>query len=105
MSEEVKIDFIERNQQHSDYDWANITVADDRVGKARCLIEKKRLIIYSINIYPEYSGKGYGRIFVEQAAEKWDEIVADRVRATAIGFWEKLGFVNNHDGNWIFRKK
>jgi hypothetical protein len=31
-------------------------------------------------------------------------VVADRVRPTAIGFWEAMGFRDNHDGAWIFLK-
>jgi hypothetical protein len=32
-------------------------------------------------------------------------IVADRVRPTAIGFWEKMGFVSRGDGSYVFMKK
>lgn len=98
------IDFLDRKTLNSKYDWANITFGNDRVGKARCLIEKNTLVIYSINVYPEFSGHGYGKGFVEEAKKHFDTIIADRVRFSAIGFWEKMGFVDNNDGNWIYKK-
>ncbi len=100
--ENLLIEFIERDTQHSDYDWANITYCDERVGKARCLINKETLTIYSINIFPEYEGHGYGREFVEFSKFNFNRIIADRVRYSAIGFWERCGFVDNNDGNWIW---
>ena len=33
------------------------------------------------------------------------EIIADRVRDTAKGFWEKMGFFDIGDGNYIWRKR
>lgn len=104
MDKEIVIEFIERNQQHSDYDWANITFGEDRVGKARCNINGDKLIIYSINIFPEFEGHGYGKAFVINAKTRFKTIIADKVRFTAIGFWDKMGFIDNHDGNWIFRQ-
>jgi GNAT superfamily N-acetyltransferase len=103
MNNEPNIDFIPRNTQHSEYDWANMDLNGERVGKARCRIEKDTLIIYSINIFPEYEGHGYGKFFVEESKKKFSVIIADRVRHTAVGFWEKLGFEDNHDGNYIWR--
>lgn len=102
---EVIIEFMPKESLHTDYDWANITVEDSRVGKARCKIEGDKLIIYSINIFPEYEGNGYGKNFVEQAKQKFNKIIADRVRFTAIGFWQKLGFFDNNDGNWLYERK
>ena len=104
MAGSIKIDFLSRDSQHSIYDWANINVGNERVGKARCLLEDNKMIIYSINIFPEFEGNGYGKMFVNHAKEEFDIVVADRVRQTAIGFWEKMGFVDEHNGNWIYRK-
>jgi len=105
MEENIKIEFIPRDTLKSDYDWANISFGDERVGKARCKILGDTLIIYSINIFPEYEGRGFGKTFVEHAKQNFSKIIADRVRFNAIGFWEKLGFVDNKDGNWVYERK
>ena len=105
MSEEdLNIKFLSRELQHSEYYWANILHDSDMVGKARCLINGKTIIIYSITIFPEFEGNGYGKRFVEFAKKSFDIVIADRVRSEAIGFWEKMGFVNNNDGNWVYNK-
>ena len=98
----INIEFISRDSQKSTFDWANISINDERVGKARCLIQDKQLTIYSINIYPEFQGNGYGKEFVLQARNHFDIIIADRVRFEAIGFWEKMGFVKKDDTQWIY---
>ena len=49
MEKKLTIDFLSHEKQSSDYDWANINIGDDRAGKARCKIDGKTLIIYSIN--------------------------------------------------------
>ncbi len=36
MRNELKIKFIPKKLQHSEYDWANIDVDGVRVGKVRC---------------------------------------------------------------------
>lgn len=105
MENELTIEFVPKELQKSEYDWANISFEGTRVGKARCKIEDDTLIIYSINIFPEFEGRGFGKAFVEFAKKKFDRIIADRVRFTAIGFWEKLGFIDNKDGNWIYERK
>ncbi len=104
MENDFNIDFLSKKQQHSDFDWANINVGKNRVGKARCKIDDNLLIIYSINVFPEYEGNGYGKHFVEEGKKHFDTIVADRVRFSAIGFWEKMGFEKSDDGNWIYKK-
>ncbi|MFP4527280.1 MAG: GNAT family N-acetyltransferase [Candidatus Kapaibacterium sp.] len=105
MEEDVRIEFIPREQQNSSYDWANIITGSERAGKARCKIKDDTLIIYSINVYQDFEGRGFGRQFVEEAKENFSKIVADRVRQTAIGFWEKLGFVpDKRRTNWIWTK-
>lgn len=104
MEEKPLVEFIPRDEQQSEYDWANITLNEERVGKARCKITGNQLTIFSINIYPEYEGHGYGRYFVEIGKEQFDSIIADRVRFKAIGFWEKLGFRKMGNGNYIYEK-
>jgi GNAT superfamily N-acetyltransferase len=105
-NEDIKIEFIPKDKQGSDYNWANILIGNARAGKARCLIEGDRLIIYSINVYQDFEGRGFGKKFVDMAKLNFDEVVADRVRNTAIGFWEKMGFEPDEKrSNWIWRKK
>lgn len=98
----VEIEFVSQERQQSEYDWANISKDDQRVGKARCRIDGARIIIFSINIFPEWAGHGFGRMFVEFCKSRYHTVVADRVRQTAIGFWEAMGFHDCGDGNWEF---
>jgi len=100
----MRIEFIPREIQHSEYDWADFTKGEDRIGKARCKIENDTIIICSINIYPEWEGHGYGRDFVNYCKRHFQVVIADRVRPTAVGFWETMGFHDNLDGAWIFRE-
>lgn len=106
----ISIKFITPQQQNSEYDWADISFEDVRVGKVRCKLiapedsENAAIIIYSINIYPEWSGHGYGREFVDHCKKHFKTLIADRVRYSAIGFWETMGFIDNHDGNWVYGK-
>ncbi len=101
---EIKMDIHPAQGIKSEYDWLNLDVDDIRIGKVRCKISDKVLIIYSINIFEEYEGKGYGKYFIEAAKEKFEILIADRVRQTAIGFWEHMGFVACGDGNWKYEK-
>ena len=101
----LEIYFLNKAESNSEYDWANLNVDDIRVGKSRCLIKPELFIIYSIIIFPEYEGNGYGKLFVEQCKSKYKVIIADKVRFTAIGFWERMGFTDNLDGNWIYKKE
>jgi hypothetical protein len=106
----ISIEFVSKAKQHSQYDWVDISSGDTRVGKARCKRSipggtgKATLVIYSINIYPEWGAQGYGREFVDDCKLHYDIIIADRVRPTAIGFWQALGFCDNQDGNWVYIK-
>lgn len=97
------ITFISRAQQKSEYDWANILFDGSNVGKARCLIDGDQCIVFSINVYPEYQKKGYGKGFVEELKRTYGKIIADRVRKMGIGFWENVGFIKDGDtGNWVY---
>ncbi len=100
----VSIKFRSKEDQKSEYDWADISKGTVRIGKARCMVEDSKITIHSINIYPEFEGSGYGKQFVEYCRKHFNVVIADRVRPTAIGFWEAVGFINNRDGNWIYRK-
>ncbi len=100
----MQIKFVPRHIQHSEYDWADLSRDGQPVGKVRCQIKGDSITIFSINVYPEHKGNGYGRQFVEHCKARFGEVVADRVRASAVGFWEAMGFIDNADGNWVFRR-
>ncbi len=101
----LKIEFIDKKKQHSEYDWANLSFNDNRVGKVRCLIKKDTLIIYSINVFPEFEGHGYAKTFVNEAKKTYKILIANRVRFTAKGFWEKVGFSPYDADNWIYKSE
>ena len=105
MNNDLVIEFISKQEQHSEYDWANISLGSERVGKARCLIQLNSIIIYSITIYPEYEGRGFGKDFVDYCKQRYPKVIADRVRHSAIGFWEKMGFSNIDSDTWEFNSK
>jgi len=89
----------------SDYFWVNIEVNGVRVGKMRLMPSKEKLTIQSITIFPEFQRKGYAKEVVDHYKGKYNEIIADRTRNTARGFWEKMRFVNNGDGDYVWRRK
>ena len=104
MKKRLRIRFIGEDVQKSAYDWVNIDLENKRIGKARCKILGNMITVYSVNIFPEYAGEGFGKHFVETLKERFDVIVADRVRFTASGFWDKMGFVQLDADNRIWRK-
>lgn len=91
--------------KHSDYDWLDIECGENRIGKARGILDGKTLTICSINIYPEFEGHGYAKQTINMFKQSFDTIIADRVRHTAIGFWVKMGFVDMKDGNYAYHNK
>lgn len=102
--EGLSIVFVPREIQKSEYDWSDIEYNNSRVGKARCLINRDEFTIFTITIYPEYQGNGYGSAFVEGAKKQYKIIIADSVRPNAVVFWEKQGFVKDGEsGNWVFK--
>lgn len=104
--ERVEIDVKPHTSGISEYDWVDLVREGIRVGKSRCLIADTKLTIFSINIYPEFRGNGYGKKYVETAKRQFKIIVADRVRYDAIGFWEKAGFVRQDNGkDWIYQSE
>ena len=105
MPEKLEIKFIPRDKQNSKYDWADLEVGKDRVGKVRSQIDGSTITIYSINVYPEFQGNNYGKVVIEELKRTFDTLIADRVRHKAVGFWIKMGFINNKDGNYIYTKR
>jgi|JTFO01.1.fsa_nt_gb ribosomal protein S18 acetylase RimI-like enzyme len=81
-----------RNQQ-SAYDWSNIEYGSSRIGKLRTRQQEEELVIYSIQIFPEYQGHGFGTKIVEYLKHSYATLVADHVRPSAKGFWDKMGFI------------
>ncbi len=95
---------MHRKEQGSAYDWMNIDCGPTRVGKVRGLVEGKSLTVHSLNIFPEFERHGYGRETVEAFQAEFDRIVADRVRPTATGFWQRLGFAPERDGEYVWTR-
>lgn len=89
----------------SDYTWTNIEADGKRIGKARVMVDGQKIIVNSIMIYPEFEGNGYAREVIDFCKEKYDTILADKVRSTAMLFWEKMGFTDNKDGNYVWKKE
>ena len=82
------------------YCWVNIEIGDTRVGKARIKRIYRKIIIKNINIFPEFEGRGFATKTVDLFKETAREIIADRVRGPARGFWERMGFYDTGDGNY-----
>jgi len=105
MPEQLTFKLTTHDEQHSDYDWMNIERNGVRVGKVRGLINGKTLTIHSINIFPEFERHGFARKTIGMFKKSFDIITADRVRYTAIGFWEKMQFENDGNGNYTWKNK
>ena len=88
----------------SAYQWFNIEIKNTRVGKARMKPENEVLVIYSINIFPEYERNGFASVVIDHFKSKYQKIIADRVRANAVEFWDKMGFESDHNGNHIWNR-
>jgi chemotaxis protein methyltransferase CheR len=91
--------------QVSDYTWLNIDADGHRIGKARVCIMGNRLTIHSLTIFPEFARNGCAQKVIELFQECYQEIVADRVRNTAKGFWERMGFEVEEDGDYVWKKE
>lgn len=87
----------------SKYNWVNIEVNNERVGKARFNKIDEKLVINSITIFPEYERKGYARAVIKEFKRENKIVIADRVRNTAKGFWEKMGFCCMASGDYIWK--
>jgi len=103
-SSNIKLDILLKESTHSDYDWINIYIDSTLIGKLRGKFGNEILTIYTVQIFPEYQGREFGRRVIELLKEEYKTIVADRVRYTARGFWEKTGFVERDDGCFVFGK-
>ncbi len=104
MSGKLTYKLLSKEHQHSNYDWMNIDYDNKRVGKVRGKINGKTLIINSINIFPEFERRGYARETIDMFKNSYTTIIADRVRSTAVGFWEKMDFTIDQSDNYIWEK-
>jgi len=100
-TQEFKI--IHENNK-SNYDWLNIEHNNFRIGKIRCKINENAMIIYSINIFPEFQNNGFGTKIIKLFKERFEIIKADRVRHTAEAFWTKVSFSDTNNGDFIWKR-
>ncbi len=80
-------------------------LGDRRLGKARVDVTGDRLTIYSLLVYPEFQNQGYARQAVNVFQAAYRAIVADSVRPESRDFWQKLGFIPDQSGNYIWRNE
>lgn len=105
MAKEVSVGFIPNDIQHSDYNWANIKVGDEQIGKIRSKIAGDTLTIFSMRIYPEFSEQGYGKQAIDILKKRFNTIVADHVKHFEIGFWKNQGFVKSKKWNYEYHNE
>ena len=86
------------------YDRIDIDLPDVRVGNVRCRFMGEMVIVFSIQVFPEFQGNGYGTATIDMLKDRFRVIVADRVRFTARDFWQKKGFKERADGNLEFQR-
>jgi len=105
MTENLTIKMENIKEGDSSYCWVNIELGDTRVGKVRIKKVYSRVIIKNINIFSEFERHGFAARTVDLFKETAREIIADRVRGIAKGFWEKMGFEDTGDGNYVWFSK
>ena len=88
----------------ADYDRIDIDLPNARIGNVRCRFMGEKVIVYSIQVFPEFQGNDYGGAAIDMLKSRFEVIVADRVRFTARDFWGKMGFKELPDGNWEYRR-
>jgi ribosomal protein S18 acetylase RimI-like enzyme len=100
------LDFIDlpRMIDIGDYEWYDIELDGTQVGKSRCRSGSGRLTIYSIMIYPEYQRRGFARAVIDHLKSDYPLIIADRVRFTARDFWTRMGFAEDAEGLFVWRR-
>ena len=107
MADNLTITSQNLKEGDSRYCWVNIELGATRVGKARIKRVYSRVIIKSITIFPEFQRRGLARKIIELFKDTAREIIADRVRSSARGFWECMGFSDTGDGNyrWVSNRR
>lgn len=104
MSQDLQFTITHRPEGPEAYDWVDMDLPEARVGKMRCHLDDGRATIFTVMVFPEYQGRGYGRQVVDWLKGRVPLIEADRVRHTAVWFWEAMDFVERPDGNWEWRR-
>lgn len=103
----MKIELAEvkpvKGQKSSEYTWVNIKYNNSIAGKIRIIPEGNKIIIFSINVFPEYRRKGIARSAIYELKKRYNILIADSVRHTAREFWERIGFRDGKDGNYYLR--
>jgi len=107
MAENLTVKTENIKKDDSSYCWVNIEIGDARAGKVRMKRIYGRVIIKNITIFPEFQGRGLARKIVDLFKDTAREIIADRVRSSARGFWEHMGFSDTGDGNyrWVSNRR
>jgi glyoxylase-like metal-dependent hydrolase (beta-lactamase superfamily II) len=99
-----QINLVKDKTNTSKYCWLNIELGSRRVGKIRCEECGQCAKIFSITVYPEYERKGIASHIIQLLKGKYNQLIADRVRPSAIGFWKKMNFNEFSDGNFLWEK-
>ncbi len=86
------------------FDRIDIDLPEVRVGNVRCHFLGEKVIVYSIQVFPEFQGNDFGTTIINMLKRNHSIIIADRVRFTAREFWTKMGFKELPDGNWEYRR-
>ena len=105
MPDKLTFKLLSSENSHSDFDWMNIDREGTRVGKVRGLVNGKGLTIHSINIFPDFEGRNYGRQTIEMFKGDFHLIIGNRVPPAALAFWEKMGFVPERGENYMYQKE
>jgi len=100
MADKLVIKTEKLKDGNPNYSYLNIEFGDSRVGKVRIKKIYRKIIINNINIFPEYERRGFATQALTFFKENAREIIADRVRGNAIGFWKKMNFTDMGDGNY-----
>ncbi|WP_462324141.1 hypothetical protein [Desulfoplanes sp.] len=90
---------------HSAFDWSNIEYKTSRIGKLRTKRQNDSLTIFSIQIFPEYQGHGFGTKTVEYLKQNYSTLIADHVRPTARTFWDKMGFKPRATDQFVYTSR
>jgi len=70
-SSNIKLDILLKESTHSDYDWINIYIDSTLIGKLRGKFGNEILTIYTVQIFPEYQGREFGRRVIELLKEEY----------------------------------
>ena len=102
---DIKILFAPVHSGDDNYQWVNVELGSERVGKARIKRQGDTIIINNINIFEQYEGRGYATRVLNLFRESADILIAENVRATARSFWEAMGFYDSRDGHYRWERR